>query len=623
MTVGKREHNGQSGFPALGVENDLLRASTAWMAGVSRYTTDFFLPYLISTNYFNRVEGERLADHVRPETAQAFSELLLFNLNLAARSVDGLLKAFGAYTRLTDGGADLIRAFQTQDWKALEAITARQAKLLETVAYRYPQAIEDIEPEFGFHFERPRSGVQVAETDRFIVYQVKPTNGRQVKKDGKPVLIIPPYVLGANILAFLPGEDRSYTHCFANQGIPTYIRVLKDIRTSEGLQLMTGDDDARDTRLFCQKIKARHGRSVTLNGYCQGGFNGLCDILSGELDGLVDAFITCVSPMDGTRSKGLAHFLNTLPQRFNDLAYGTKILPNGNAVADGILMGWVYKLKSIDTESPLPAFYRDLMMFARQKTGELQISKTAAALNYWLNHERFDLPLGITRMSFASYNTPIASDGTLPVKLFGRKLNLKRLQEKKIPWLICYGEHDDLVEKETALAPLDFVDAEVTAFPKGHVAIATSWSDPNSAYALHTRFADGTRGPVRFQLDLEKGEAVKGKAQRHRGTKAQSGKSAVAEVKEAAVPKAVKGEAQRHKGTKAQSGKSAVPEVKEAAVPKGKAQRGKGTKAQSGKSVVPKAEGKAQGGKGTRAQSEKRAAGRGKVASTPRIKRVK
>ena len=325
---------------------------------------------------------------------------------------------------------------------------------------------------------------------------------------------------------------------------------------------MTGDDDARDTRLFCEKIKERHGRMVTLNGYCQGGFNGLCDILSGELDGLVDAFITCVSPMDGTRSTGLAHFLNTLPQRFNDLAYGTKILPNGNAVADGILMGWVYKLKSIDSESPLPAFYRDLMMFARQKTGELQISKTAAALNYWLNHERFDLPLGITRMSFESYTTPIASDGTLPVKILGRKLNLKRLAEKKIPWLICYGEHDDLVEKETALAPLDFIDAEVSAFPKGHVAIATSWSDPKSAYALHTRFADGkSRGPVRFQLDLD--EAQKGEAQRRRGAKAQSGKAAAGvEAAAAKAPKAVKASkvqsgGQKGKGAKAQIGKAA------------------------------------------------------------------
>ena len=230
----------------------------------------------------------------------------------------------------------------------------------------------------------------------------------------------------------------------------------------------------------------------------------MCNLLSGKLDGLVDAFITCVSPMDGTRSQGLADFLKTLPKRFNDLAYGTKTLPNGNQVADGKLMGWVYKLKSIEHESPISAFYRDLMMFARQGKKNIQISKTAAALNFWLNTERYDLPLEITRMSFDSYNVPITDDGTLPVKLFGKKLNLKRLKEMAIPWLICYGENDDLVEKETALAPLDYIEAEVTPFPKGHVAIATSWSDPNSACALHTRFGEGNwRGPVLFQMDIE------------------------------------------------------------------------------------------------------------------------
>jgi hypothetical protein len=69
--------------------------------------------------------------------------------------------------------------------------------------------------------------------------------------------------------------------------------------------------------------------------------------------------------------------------------------------------------------------------------------------------------------------------------------------------LICYGEQDDLVDKDTALAPLDFIDAEVTAFPKGHGAMATSWSVPGSEYSLDGRFGDDCRGPVRFQLDLE------------------------------------------------------------------------------------------------------------------------
>jgi hypothetical protein len=439
-------------------------------------------------------------------TLQAYARLGMENLDLARRGVTGVIDAAAQWAEMALSGTSqtLGAAAANGDFKPLLDNLKQQTDLMALMAWGYPQAIEAIGAEYGFHFERGQHTL-VEETDRFRLYRIAPSwPGVETRFNSKPVLIVPPYVLGANILGFLPGEDRSYAHCFANQGIPTYIRILKDIAVCEPLQTMSAEDDAIDTRRFCEALSKLHGRPITLNGYCQGGFNALCALLSGELDGLVDAFITCVSPMDGTRSTGLSGFLERLPERFNDLDYGTKTLPNGNRVADGRLMGWVYKLKSIETESPAAACLRDLSLLHRTGGNPDRISKTALALNHWLANERNDLPLAITRMSFASYNTPITEDGTLPVKLFGRSLNLKRLKETKLPWLICYGIHDDLVEKETALAPLDFVPAEVTAFPKGHVAIATSWSDPNSACALHTRFGEEQyRGPVRFQLDLD------------------------------------------------------------------------------------------------------------------------
>jgi hypothetical protein len=485
----------------------LINTTQNYLAGLSKYAGDFMIPYLISTSYFKKVEDEKLLRTSPLDSLAAYLKLLDFNLNIFNRGLLGGLASINGYTQFEMSSfiAAVYNTFLNAEGEDLYAFVERQARLMDLVVNVYPQAIEAIEPEYGFHFERGEHKL-VAETDHFYLYRISPTDKTQkIKKSGKPIIIIPPYVLGANILGFLPGENRSYAHCFANRGIPTYIRILKDIETTEALQVMTGENDAQDTRLFCETVMKHHGKPVTLNGYCQGGFSALCNLLSGELDGLVDAFITCVAPMDGTRSEGLANFLNTLPQRFNDLSYGTKTLPNGNQVADGKLMGWVYKLKSIEDESPISAFYRDLMMLARQGKKNVQISKTAAGLNFWLNNERFDLPLEITKLSFASYNVPITSDGTLPVKLFGRKLNLKRLKEMAIPWLICYGEGDDLVEKKTALAPLDHIEAEVTPFPKGHVAIATSWSDPKSACALHTRFGDGNwRGPVRFQLDQDR-----------------------------------------------------------------------------------------------------------------------
>jgi poly(3-hydroxyalkanoate) synthetase len=369
---------------------------------------------------------------------------------------------------------------------------------MNLVVHEYPQAIRKIEPEYGFHFD-DGNYIKTAETERFYLYQVLPRDKSvKIRKKGKPIVIIPPYVLGANILAFLPGEGKSFVHCFANQGIPTYIRIVKDIYENVPVQEMTGEDDCLDTKFFLEKVKAAHGRPVTLCGYCQGGFTATVNYLSGELDGLVDALITSVAPLDGTRSKSLSDFLAQIPKRFEDISFAIKTLPNGNRVVNGKLMSWVYKLKSLEKDNPIIAFYRDLKLFERN----LKINKTAAAINYWLLYDQTDLPLEICKMSFDSYTIPVAKDGTLPVTLFGRPLNFKRIKKQGIKWLICVAEKDDLVEKESALAPLDWVEAEVTVFPKGHVAIATSWSLPTTECSLDRCFLD-YRGPVRFQLDLE------------------------------------------------------------------------------------------------------------------------
>jgi hypothetical protein len=243
---------------------------------------------------------------------------------------------------------------------------------------------------------------------------------------------------------------------------------------------------------------------VTLNGFCQGGFVALADILSGELDNLVDAFITCVTPIDGTKSKSLVEYLQHVPSRFRNLDYAGKEMPSGNYVVDGKVMSWVYKLKSMEKEAPLVVFSRDLSSFDAAHTEEFKINKTAAALNRWLIYDRNDLPIAITQMSFDSYTIPITEDGTLPIKLFGKELNFKKIKENGIKWLLCYAENDDLVDRDAALAPVKFLDVELTAFPKGHGAIATSWSHPDTECALHKRFGNNYRGPVRFQLDLEK-----------------------------------------------------------------------------------------------------------------------
>ena len=225
----------------------LMSASQNYLSAMSKYANDFMIPYLIATSYFNDVEKQRLWSHTPLETVQSYMDLLAFNLDLMGKGISGSLQAIAnsGKKEMENAIAAMFNTLFCADGEDVESFLARQTKMMDVMANRYlMQAIQDIEPEYGFHFERDDT-IKVAETDRFILYQILPTDKKvKVNKNGKPVLILPPYVLGANILAFLPYENKSYTHCFANQGIPTYIRILKDINTTEAVQVMIGEDDA-------------------------------------------------------------------------------------------------------------------------------------------------------------------------------------------------------------------------------------------------------------------------------------------------------------------------------------------------------------------------------------------
>ena len=496
--------NMEEGMNRIEATTGTLEAGQHYFVGLLKYLSEFMNPYWTALQSFISLEKQKLVRHSPLESAKDYLELLQFNVQIANQCLNGTTRDLVDF-HTAEGQkavAVLMETLASRDTGLLRDYTAKLDKLMQTVVYDYPEAIRAIEPEFGFHFD-DGGYVKVSETDRFTVYQVLSRDKAvKVNKKGKPILIMHPYVLGPNILAFLPGEKKSYVHAFADQGIPTYIRILKDIQTNPAVQVMTGEDDALDTRLFCEKLMAIHGRKVTLNGFCQGGFIALLDILSGELDGLVDALITCVAPMDGTRSKSLVEYMEHLPPRFRDLNYALKPMPSGNSIVDGKVMSWVYKLKSMDKEAPMATLYQDLMYFNAPDGHEVKINKTAAALHHWLIYDRSDLPEGITKLSFDSYTIPVTKDGTLPVKMFGKTLNFKGIPERGIKWLLCYAEGDDLVDSAAALSPTDFIDVEVTPFPKGHGAIATSWTDPRTECAVNKNFK-GCRGPVRFQLDLD------------------------------------------------------------------------------------------------------------------------
>lgn len=393
--------------------------------------------------------------------------------------------------------------FLDSEGETLEQYMRRQGDVMSAVA-NFNEQIEKIKDEFGFQFNTPHYEL-VAETPSFLMYQVLPIKeGVEVRDDLKPVLLVPPYMLGVNILAFLPFENKSYAHAFANEGIPTYVRVVKDIWETEAVQTMTPDDDCTQTGDLCRKIADKHGQKVTLNGTCQGGYISMMNILSGTLQDVCDSLISNVTPVDGTYSQAISG----MPQLSNNFVLSP--MPNGNMVANGYLLSLGMRFVAIDQETPLITV---LNLARLEEATKGNPGKSPAALYRWLRKERVHLPPAIAEMSSITFQQPIAEDGALPVQLYGKPLNLRDFAAMGVKWYQNYAMKDDLVTPPCATAGNKFLEGtdvvETVAFPGGHVAILTSPYSKKTP--VNGTFVDAkgksARGPVKFQLDVSSGAA--------------------------------------------------------------------------------------------------------------------
>ncbi|TVR99436.1 MAG: hypothetical protein EA406_03595 [Rhodospirillales bacterium] len=472
-----------------------MRYCLAFMRASNREFTEFSDSCLIAA----QIAAQAAKDN--PLTLWQTLEVLEHHRELVTK---GLMSAQEKLTGFVfDQVEEAIQAYMNStlpnsQGETLSEFIAREASVMESVA-NFTQEMEKIKDEFGFHFST--TGYElVAETDCFQLYQVLPTKKDvKVRDDLKPMILVPPYMLGVHILAFLPGEDKSYSHSFANEGIPTYVRVVKDIMKNEKVQTMTPDDDCTQTRELCQKLVEKHGKKVTLNGTCQGGYVCLMNVLSGTLNDVCDALITNVAPIDGTYSAAI----NGMPRMHHDFI--TTTLPSGNRVANGYMLSLGMRFVAIDREQPL---VKVLDQASLHKATDLKPGKTVAALFRWLLKERVHLPLPIAAMSSKTFHEPIAEDGTLPIQLYGNPLNIKDLAKFNVPWYQNYAIKDDLVTPACATAANKYLEGtgvvESVAFFGGHVAILTS---PYAKKAPVTgTFTDAlgkpSRGPVKFQLDI-------------------------------------------------------------------------------------------------------------------------
>jgi len=428
------------------------------------------------------------------EVLQHNQQLMAKGLMSAQEKMTGFL-----FDQISEGVNALVNSVFNRDGERVAGFVGREADIMEAVA-NFNEQIEKIKDDFGFHFSSDNYKL-VHETDTFLMYQVLPLKkGVKVRDDVKPVLMVPPYMLGVHILSFLPYENKSYAHSFANEGIPTYVRVVKDIMTNEKVQTTTPEDDCLQTLELCKKLMTLHpGKKVVLNGTCQGGYICLMNVLSGKLKDVCDTLITNVAPIDGTYSEAICG----MPQMHSDFI--TTTLPSGNKVANGYLLSLGMRFVAIDRETPL---VKVIDQAALQKATQMNPGKTPAALFRWLLKERVHLPMGIAAMSSHTFQEPIGADGTLPVKLFDKPLNICDLAKLGVTWYQNYAIKDDLVTPPCATAGNKYLEGtnvlESVAFHGGHVAILTS---PYSKKApVNGEFTDATgkkvRGPVKFIIDM-------------------------------------------------------------------------------------------------------------------------
>ena len=327
----------------------LLKEMPDFTASWMRYTLAMMRSSNREINEFN--DNLFIAAHIAMTAARDNPLSMLETFEIMEHNVGMMRKGMaGAQGKMADYAFDQMeeatRAFLNtvlnSEGEKLGGYMRREAEIMEAVA-NFHEQIEAIGDEFGFHFNTSAYKL-VHETDAFELYQVLPLKeGVKVNEHLKPVILVPPYMLGVHILAFLPYENKSYAHSFANEGIPTYVRVVKDIMTNEKVQTMTPEEDCEQTRQLCAKVmELNDGKKVTLNGTCQGGYISLMNILSGKLKDVCDALITNVTPVDGTYSEAISG----MPTMHHDFI--TTTLPSGNKVANGYLLSLGMRFVAID-----------------------------------------------------------------------------------------------------------------------------------------------------------------------------------------------------------------------------------------------------------------------------------
>ena len=76
---------------------NIISITQNYIAGLSKYANEFMIPYLISTNYFNEVERNKLLGTSILESLTSYMELWNFSLEIFSKGATAGVKAMNDY----------------------------------------------------------------------------------------------------------------------------------------------------------------------------------------------------------------------------------------------------------------------------------------------------------------------------------------------------------------------------------------------------------------------------------------------------------------------------------------------------------------------------------------------
>ncbi len=163
--------------------SNALKAIQIYSYGILKYLNEFMAPYWIALNSFNTLEKEKLKTGDPLQALSDYLNIFKFNLQVAEKGFNGTFSMMNTYhvRKAEEAFLAFLNTVFDKKGEDVSGFIARYAKLLQKVVYEYPQAILAAKADYGFHFEDETAYVKFAETERFELWQVLPTDGFWVR----------------------------------------------------------------------------------------------------------------------------------------------------------------------------------------------------------------------------------------------------------------------------------------------------------------------------------------------------------------------------------------------------------------------------------------------------------